>query len=111
MVLRFYFFWESCSGRKKFLTLALLDFSSVPYSLKPGFHAQYRDHSRVFSFVMRRQIILLTILSSSWAVCLQQLSHVNRLQGTGCTSEAIPAGPLEGGDGNLLNTIFLVIFH
>lgn len=55
---------------------------------------------------MRRQIILLSILSSSRAVCLQELSHVNRLQGTGCASEAIPAVPMEGGHGNLLNTIF-----
>lgn len=110
MVLRFHFFWESCSGRKKFLALALLGFCSVPQSLKPGFHAQYRDHSRVFSSIIRRQILLST-LSSSRAVCLQELSHVNRVQGTGCTSEAIPAALMEGGHGNLLNTIFLVILH
>lgn len=60
---------------------------------------------------MRRQIILLSILSSSRAVCLQELSHVNRLQGTGYASEAIPAVPMEGGHRNLLNTIFLVILH
>lgn len=108
MVLRFHFFWESCSGRKKFLALAILGFCSV-HAL--GFHAQYRNYSRIFSFVLRRQIILLTILCSSRAVCLQELSHLNRLQGTGCTSEAIPAGPLKGGGGNLLNTLFLVILH
>lgn len=108
MVLRFHFFWESCSGRKRFLALAIVGFCSA-HAL--GFHAQYRDHSRVFSSVLRRQIILLTTLSSSRAGCLQELSHVNTLQGTGCTSEAIPAGPLEGGGGNLLNTFFLVTLH